>query len=404
MWRVGAGLRPLLTDPRVSDLAHRGYVRDGSVLHVLVVPHLTAHEFETSLSASFGRRNSSYWLVKFAGWGVGFLIGGVLLLALAVLEIFNGIVGDLLSELSLGTRWNTTLLVATFVVGALIISFAPQALNSGDEGGIRRLVLRWFGREDQAVARIRRRLRAARRSGLVDRVVVWNAGPAHGSGMDLVLACLGDIEVAVDLRVHHDELEAVRSRLADAGAGSEVIVAEDMPAEGAGVDPFAVLRATGGSEAVRALDAALVFATWRATPIWRRAIDDSGAWPRHLCSASVATTLFDAEIAASGSGAVARPGRVWLNRLDEDYGLLVGSPVGDGYEFTGEHDWPRVVADRRGALEVLEHRYRARALARLAESTDATALFCMLTVIAEREWGSVPYAELLNHYVVCAVD
>lgn len=398
-WRVVAGLRPLLTDAHVTPVVRDGYARDDTTLHVLASPGSTAHELETTLSASLGRRDSSYWLTRLAGWGAGFLIGGVLLLALAILEIFNGAVGELLNELSLGNRWSTTLLVTTFIIGALIISFVPQALNGGEDGGIRLLVRRWFGREDQAVTRIRRRLRAVGRSGRIDRVCVWNAG----SAMDLALACLDGIDVGVELRVHHDELDAVRSRLREAGIVAEEI-AEDSPIGDGSTDPFELLGATGGTEAVRALDAALVFATWRATPRWRRALDDSGAWPGHLCSAAVAATLFDAETTASGVTATVRPGRVWLQRLDQDYGLLRGSPVGDGYEFCGSEDWARHVAARRATLEALEHRYRARALARLTDSTDATALFCVLTVVAEREWGTVPFTELLNRYVECAIE
>lgn len=429
-WRVAPGMTALLHPPRASSLVSQGYALSGDTVEVLLKPDTTAHQLERTIRTTAGTLISSYWLVRVLSWGLALFFGVLALLALLVLDLFNGLMGRALESFSLSTDWENALLLSTFVIGVVIISFAPQALNAGPEGRVAVVVRRWFGREDQAATRIRRRMGMVTRRGDVTRVVVWNAMEPTSLGTRGIAACFRGVPVEVVLRVHHDELEAQLRELAEAGIEAASFTEDDAghapragtgpgagstglpPAEPAGltdrtrptetIDPVAVLRQAFGPVAERALLTTMAFGTLTLGPPWRPSVDTARALPRDLVSGLVLTTLL--EEPAPGVGDGEPDGTLWLDRLVADYGLLVAGPMTGGYEFSGTADWPGLVAVHHEAVRGITRRERPTLLRHFLAHDDPTAVLTTLMHVPPAEWGQVTYRELLNRYIGLAVS
>ncbi|MEV4902102.1 hypothetical protein AB0K08_12250 [Citricoccus sp. NPDC055426] len=422
-WRVAPGMTALLRPPRASSLVSQGYTLSGDTLEVLLTPDTTAHQLERTIRTTAGTLVSSYWLVRVLSWGLALFFGVLALLALLILDLFNGLMGRALESFSLSTDWENALLLSTFVIGVVIISFAPQALNAGPEGRVAVMVRRWFGREDQATTRIRRRMGMVTRRGDVARVVVWNAMEPTSLGTSGIAACFRGVPVEVVLRVHHDELEAQLRQLAEAGieaatftdpepdAGPEPRTGAVTGTGGTGLppadpaplnDPVAVLRQAFGPVAERALLTAMAFGTLTLGPPWRPSVDAARALPRDLVSGLVLTTLL--EEPAPGVGDGEPDGTLWLDRLIADYGLLVAGPMTGGYEFSGPADWPRLVGAHQDTLRSITQRERPSLLRHFLGHDDPTAVLTTLMHAPPAERGQVAYRELLNRYIGLAVS
>lgn len=416
VWRVTPGMTDLLRPPRASSLVSAGYALNGDTLEVLLRPDTTAHQLERTIRTTAGTRISSYWIVRLLSWGLALFFGVLALLALLVLDLFNGLMGRALESFSLSTDWENALLLSTFIIGVVIISFAPQALNAGPEGRVAVMVRRWFGREDQAITRIRRRMRMVTRRGDVARVVVWNAMEPTSLGTRGIVACFRGIPVEVVLRVHHDELEAQSRELAEAGIEAATVTnhgAGPKPRTGAGGtglppadpaprnDPVAVLGQAFGPVAERALLTAMAFGTLTLRPPWRPSVDAARALPRDLVSGLVLTTLL--EQPSPGAGVGEPDGSLWLDRLVADYGLLVAGPMTGGYEFSGSADWPGLVGAHHEAIRSIAQRERPTLLRHFLGHDDPTAVLTTLMHAPPAEWGQVTYRGLLNRYIGLAV-
>lgn len=405
-WRIRTGLGELLRDEQGGALISRGAQLRGDALEVVLSPGTTVQSLEQAVRAAAGRRGAGLWMMRLLRWGAGMAIGAAIVLGLTVFDLFAGLAGEAVDALTRPSPWRAFLLAATFVVATLIVAVAPQVI-SGDDGRLATAVRQWLDRDDQAVSRIRRRLRSSIRSRGVRRVVVWNAMQPQALAVPTLVACIPAERVQVELRVHGDQVDSLRHRLAVCGV--EAVATEGGGPESTAPGPITLdvvdaLRSIFGGEAARALLAALTFATVRAQPRWRAALDASGALPHDLVSGLIVATIVDADgLPADGTDRAVPGGRAWLDRFATDYALVEPSVLDDGFELTSRVDWSRTLQAHHDAITDVQLRHRSPLVAGVLAGEDPTAALCLLTVLPQADWALPAYQHLLNQYVAAAV-
>ncbi|MDQ0093491.1 hypothetical protein [Paeniglutamicibacter psychrophenolicus] len=401
-WSAHTGLHQLLYIEQ-DALRHSGFRNRHGTLEILLRPGVTARTLESAVRSASGGRGRGYWLVRGTSLGVGLAIGGATLLGLALIDLFNQLVGTAITNRLVSNGWHGWLLIATFLVGGAAVGFAPRLLST-DGGWARNMVMRWIDGEARALSRINRRLRTAAKHGLIKRVVVWNAFAPESLGMAGIIECLRGVPVAVELRIHHDE-QAHASEfwtLLRAEPDRPRIVEANNTAEATGTigpDPMQMLTEIAGSSAAWAFGTAIQHSSYSSSGAWRRAVDDSGAFNSAGIAHRLAAARFDQDAGQAVGVSDAVRGNTWMMRFIHDYRLfaadLIPGVLRTATGFPGGNPL-RLHHETAMALEI---RHPAHAHLPADLENDVAAVFATLLRTQQSDWDSTDFARLLNSYV-----
>lgn len=401
-WSAHTGMHQLLYIEQ-DALRHSGFRSTSGTLEVLLRPGATARTLEGAVRSASGGRGRGYWLVRGTSLGVGLAIGGATLLGLALIDLFNQLVGTVITERLVSNRWHGLLLIATFFLGGAAVSFAPRLLST-DGGWARNLVMRWIDGEARALSRINRRLRTAAKQGLLKRVVVWNAFAPESLGMNGIIECFRGVPITVELRIHHDEqaLAAEFWMLLRNEPDQPKIVETNNNTEATGTigpDPMKMLHEIAGPSAAWAFGTAIQHSSYSASDAWRRAIDDSGAFNTAGIAHRLAAARFDqdAEQTAGVSGDVR--GNTWMMRFVHDYRLFAPELIPGVLRTTTGFPSGNPLHLHHETAMALEVRHPAHAHLPVDLENDVAAVFATMLRIPKKDWDSTEFSTLLNSYV-----
>ncbi len=399
---VHTGMHTML-QPGADALRAQGYSSSGRVLHLLLRPHTGVQEFEELLREPLGISASGRWFTRSANVGTGLVIGGAALMFLALIDLFSELIGVIVSEQRPPSQWHLLLLVATFLIGAAIVSFAPQLL-AGDDSRLRRLVSRWFDTEERTISRINKRLKTTGQTRF-GCVVIWNAAEPTSLGVRSLLACFDDVALDLELRVHGDELALVHSMVE---AGQQVSIgvhgphaqhwdAEQPNAVGDGTS--LVLEASLGWEATLMLRAVLAASTVTAASDWRDAIRHSGAFAHGSVSTSLAASFF-VEHATDSEAVQGLPAEKWLHRFIADYRILQHGYFEGELRYVAEPDVGKHTTQEVSVADTHERLITGESVPNDAE--DVVRAFIRVLHVPARDWSGPGFERLLNAFVALA--
>lgn len=399
-------MRELLDQGRVS-LLEQGYWRHGGTVEVILGPQVSAQQFEELLRRSSGRRDATHMIVRSAGLGVGLAVGGTVLLVLAAIDLFSSLFGELLSAFTVGDAWRFALLMASFVLGAAALSFAPQLL-SGDGGWIRSFVSRWVNSDARAHSRTRRRLKSVSGRDGIRRVIVWNAMDGGSVGLPGLVSCFDGVRIEVELRIHQDELDAVFDSWPSWSIPPQLDGTENespvVLVGGTVADPVMAVDRIAGPHASRAYSTAVMSSSLRATPVWRAGLDESGAFANELVSANLAAYRFDSDVAFFANQGPTLNGRSWVQRLVTDYGLLSYGSTEGALEFGPYFPEGDPLADHGDLVAAFESRHKPAETLPPALACDVTAVLVSLLGTNPADWSLPELRERINRYVHLAQE
>lgn len=396
VWGVRVGLHELLL-PESETLRSQAFSLKGSELHLLVRPRTELQDFDRLLRESMGGSGADRWFTRSASVGVGLLVGGAILMFLALIDLFNQLVGVLVSEQNIPSQWHLFLLVGTFVVGAAVVSFAPRLMD-GDEGWVRGIITRWFDHDERTLGRIRKRVTSLQRHG-VNHVVVWNAAEPTALGIGLLTRSFSGSQLRIELCVHGDELTLAQNLLGIHDAGAPQDVRGSSPEEGVrlGTETERAMLDAFGSEAAFALSAVVAASSFSAAADWRAALTQTDAFPFGTVSTALADTFF-ADLLAE-SGAIQRmSARGWFHRLAADYRVLTQGYIKGELRFTETPDaaFLSAVAVAGGKRSLAE---RDEGLSLPIDNEDVVLTFITMLRLPGSEWAGLDFERTVNDFV-----
>lgn len=408
-WSVRFEMHRLLA-AGYEGLLEEGYRSDGSTLEVLLRPGTTAKGLESAVRSASGRRDRGYWRVRGTSLGIGMLIGGGTLVVLALIDLFNQLVGATLIDRVLGSPWHGVLMLATFIAGGAVVSFAPRLL-SADENWARNLALRWINEETKALSRINRRLKAASQGSGLSRVVVWNAMSPDCIGAHGIIECFRNIDMDVELQVHRDEQPEVweffsmlRERFPDTSVGmTEPPTSEErVPKGDDGADLATFLECIAGPSAAQAYGVAIQHSTYRIVEPWRSAVASSGKFQYAGIAHRLAAERFDQLFGAGIQEQTAVRGSAWMHRFISDYQIFVPDLITGVVRTTESGHGQDQLANHKELAALLDVRNPVQSPIPDGLKDDVASVFITLMRTEPGDWESEEFGRLLNHYVQLA--
>ncbi|MFJ2620033.1 hypothetical protein [Glutamicibacter sp. NPDC087344] len=393
-----------------GDLRRQGYRSRNGTLEILLRPGTTAKTLEANVRAASGRRDRGYWIVRGTSLGLGMLIGGGTLILLALIDLFNQLVGATLMDRVLGTPWHGALLVMTFLAGGAAVSFAPRAL-SADDGWARSLAFRWLNEERRALTRINRRLRDSVKASRVQKVVIWNAFSPDSIAPHQILDCFHKIQVTVELQIHHDQQpqlvdfwDEARARFPDFRQDGP-----EHPTE-AGLSSITVrgselarlLEEVAGPSAAHAYGLAIQHSTHRVVEPWKTAIRESGKFSHAGIAYRLAAQRFDQLFTEGDAQLPVASGSQWMQRFITDYHVFVPDLIGGVLRTAVSDQGEDPLAANRDLALMLDVRNPAHAPLPEDLKDDVASLFITIIRTEIGHWESPEFGSLLNHYIQLA--
>lgn len=405
-WIAQYGMHRLL-DNDCGDLRENGFRSHEGTLEILLRPGATAKILDEAIRSASGRRDRAYWLVRGTNLGVGMLIGGGTLVVLALIDLFNQLVGTTVIDRVLGTPWQGSLMLLTFLAGGAAVSFAPR-LISADDGWARGLAVRWINEEARARSRINRRLRASCQRSLVRRVVIWNALSPYSIGPHGILECFRGVEVDVELHIHHDEqaqlmdfLTILRDQCPEVcfNMPSPIPNHEFTAEAGCAGESLESLGQVAGLLATQAYGLAIQHSTYRVVEPWRSAIVSSGKFPNAGIAYRLAAERYDQLFKPSDPDQQSVRGTQWMQRFVTDYRLFVPDLIAGVLRTAGNVSAVDPLSAHRELALMLEVRNPAHAPLPNDLKDDVASVFITIMRTESEDWESPEFGILLNHYV-----